>query len=241
MADAPKFCLERLREVLDLARRQGFQDIFYGQESETVDKFILWRHDVDVDLPAAKTVARLEADAEVHSTYFLMTRGMFYNLFSRDGRRTVEEIVGLGHRLGLHCCLDAQRAAQLAPETVEQEVRRDFALLDAFFGEGIFQRAVSFHNPPNSVLRKTFRWFLSTYEERFFGDIKYLSDSNASWREGPLENWLHGSSTSRFSILLHPVVWTYGGNSMPEVVERLCGARARALIRNLEEDDVRVR
>jgi hypothetical protein len=181
-------------------------------------------------------MAKLEAKMGIKSTYFLMTRGIFYNLFSEEGQNTVKKLLELGHQIGLHCYLNVGRTRHISQEYIEREVHRDFAIIDLFFGEGIFQRAVSFHNPPQCVLGLKFSSFLSTYEERFFKEIKYLSDSNAKWREGSPENWLEEISYTQFSILLHPIIWVYGGSSMQEVIKKFYIARAETMIRDLKND-----
>ena len=110
-------------------------------------------------------------------------------------------------------------------------------MLDAAY-PGAFARVVSFHNPPGAVLRREFRGFYSTYQPKFFGDIKYLSDSNRRWREGPPEQWLDPARAPRLSVLLHPVIWAYGGRTMPEAMrEHLDAWRERRRL-TLAEDDV---
>lgn len=235
------FSIERLRSVFRLSLKNAFKPIFFGQEQDIEDKFILWRHDVDLDLSAALNMARTEGEEGIKSTYFFMIRTWFYNIFSKDGEKAIREILGLGHQIGLHCDLGVLRNTKLLEDSIERKVKQEFSLIETAFGKGIFQRLVSFHNPPKSVLRKSFPSFYSAYAEKFFTDIKYLSDSNMIWRNGPIENWLTQSSVTKLSILLHPMIWVCGGETMPEAVALFCQRRAEELIKKLEEDGIRVK
>ena len=236
MTDPYKFDLNRFASLLTLANKKEFQDVFFDREANDSHKYILWRHDVDIDLNASIVMAKLEAKMGIKSTYFLMTRGRFYNLFSKEGRNTVKKLLELGHQIGLHCYLNVSRTRQVSQEYIEREVKRDFAILDPFFGEGIFQHTVSFHNPPQCVLGLKFSSFLSTYKEQFVKEIKYLSDSNANWRDGPPEDWFEKTSYSKFSILLHPIIWVFGGSSIQEIIKKIYIARAETMIQDLEND-----
>jgi len=240
MVDAQDFSTARLRSLFRLSLSEGFHPIFFGDEDRQTGRFVLWRHDVDLDLADARALARVEAEEGIRSTYFLMIRSYFYNLFSRDGEETVAELRALGHRVGLHCDLGLPRDAAAAADVIERTVARDFRLVDTYFGDAAFDRVVSFHNPPMAVLRRSFS-FYSTYQERFFGAIKYMSDSNRHFREGPPESWLESAKAPALSILLHPVLWALPGRTMPEGAKAFVDRRRDELLVRLEQDDVHVR
>jgi hypothetical protein len=187
MHEHQDFSEARLRCMFRLANDSGLKSIFYGEEDRH-DKFLLWRHDVDLDLAAARRLAHIEAEEGIQATYLLMTGSWFYNLFTGEGEQAVEELLALGHRRALHCDLRSQRSAVLQNTEVERRVEKDFAMLELVFGAGTFRRVVSFHNPPKSVMRKAYS-FYSAYQTKFFGEIRYLSDSNRKWRDGPPEEW----------------------------------------------------
>ena len=62
------FDLEHYRELLDAARAGGYRFAFFDREPVPGD--LLLRHDVDLSLDAALTLAELEAEAGAHATYF---------------------------------------------------------------------------------------------------------------------------------------------------------------------------
>lgn len=235
-----EFSREHLEMVYRTSLDAGYTSLIFGEEEAAGEKpFILWRHDIDLELPAVTALARLEARIGIRSTYFFMTRSWFYNLLSREGGETLAAVRDLGHCVGLHCDLHAPRDATLSDEAVGSAVAREFQILDAAY-PGIFSRTVSFHNPPTCVLRKEYCGFYSTYHPKFFGTIKYLSDSNRIWREGAIESWLDTAKTPRMSILLHPVIWSYPGSTMPQGMSSFIETRSERTRQMLIADDVRV-
>jgi len=150
-----------------------------------------WRHDVDVSLSAAQQMARFAELAGVQTTFYLMPRSDWYNLFGREGAHTLDVIAECGHRLGLHC--DHREGSVVA--TVEA----DFALVDVAY-PGVFARLVSFHAPSPSVLWRDFESFENSYARKWEG--RYLSDSRAEWTEE--KEALVGDD---MQIALHPEHW----------------------------------
>ncbi len=239
--DPLDFSYARLRRLYQLSRSRGYRPAFFDDDVPPDETCVYWRHDVDVDLDAALDMARLEAEEGIRSTYFLMVDSVFYNVFAPAGRRVVDKIAELGHRLGLHCDLGMAREAKPVTAEVEGKVRSDFARLTTTFAPDLFCRIVSFHNPSQGVLRQTFTGFCSTYEARFFGAVKYLSDSNRIWREGSPEDWFGKGERRQFAILLHPVIWEGGGRLMTDAVAFFLDRRRAQLLAWLELDDVIVR
>src|SRR5437868_14121160 len=94
------FDLDHCRELLAAARAGGYRFAFFDREPMPGD--LLLRHDVDLSLDAALTIAELEAEAGAQATYFLMTRSVFYNLSSPEGEQALSRLRELGHRIGLH-------------------------------------------------------------------------------------------------------------------------------------------
>lgn len=234
------FSHERVRALFRLSSSNGYESLVFGEEIGRDGPLILWRHDVDLDLQAAVKMAEIEADMGVRATYLLMTKSWFYNPFSAEAERAINRLVELGHDVGLHCDLDLPREASVSSPEVERRVDQELALFDKRY-PGLFRRVVSFHNPPLAVLNRDFDGFYSCYQERFFGSIKYLSDSNRRWREGPPEDWLDPQHVPRLSILLHPVIWAYSGNTMHECADEFLKERMSRTRLKLIEDDVEVR
>jgi hypothetical protein len=74
------------------------------------------------------------------------------------------------------------------------------------------QKVVSFHNPSKEVVGRAPKdgLYLSAYDPRFMMPAtKYLSDSNAIWREGDPKPMLSARKWSRVQILTHPIWWVW--------------------------------
>ena len=79
-----EFSLSHYAELLAAARAGGYR--FAGFDGAPADGDLILRHDVDLSLEAAVAMAEVEAEAGAWSTWFLMTRSVFYNLDSAAGR-----------------------------------------------------------------------------------------------------------------------------------------------------------
>src|SRR4029077_13690337 len=94
------FDLAHYRELLDAARAGGYRFGGFDRAPEPGD--LILRHDVDLSLEAAVRLAEVEAEAGAWSTWFLMTRSVFYNLSSKEGERTLAQLRELGGRVAHH-------------------------------------------------------------------------------------------------------------------------------------------
>ena len=80
-------------------------------------KQVFLRHDIDLCLSRAHDMAQIEKELGVHSTYYIMTRGAFYNIFSPASIELIEKIKNLGHDIGLH--FDFSHVDHLTTENIE--------------------------------------------------------------------------------------------------------------------------
>lgn len=231
------FSETRLINMYRLCNQTGYTSIFYGEEDFINKPFILWRHDIDIELSAVRKMAKIEHNEGIKSTYFFMINSWFYNIFSIEGRYTINYVKELGHQVGLHCDLEVGRKDEIEKQYIENKVEKDFSLLDLMY-PNIFERKVSFHNPPSSVFKLKFESFYSTYQDKFFSNIKYLSDSNRIWREGSPEIWLNVNKNPKLSILLHPIIWAYPGESMTEGINFYLKMVLERQKEQLKKDDI---
>ena len=203
------FDLDHYGELLDAAR--GYRWAFFDREPEPGDLFL--RHDVDMSLDAALTMAELEAERGVAATYFLMTRSDFYNLDSRGGVAALARLRELGHRVGLHA------------------VHPDATLDDRF------DPVVAWHTPDPSYMTAPLDGAaINVMQEPFFHPDRYRSDSNQHWRSGCPHEALARGDFEWLQLLVHPEIWVYPGLTMRETMEAFLDAdrdaRRRAMLDN---------
>jgi hypothetical protein len=135
-----------------------------------------------------------------------MTRATNYNLFSIEGMRVAEQLLALGHRIGLHFMGEVVKG--LAEADLVRRVLDEAAWLEREFGTRI--EAVSFHQPTREILERDLAIgdLINTYNRVQLREYFYVSDTNMQWRhEHPLEMFsrrLH----PRIQLLIHPIWWT---------------------------------
>ena len=70
MSNTYEFSREHLDNVYRASLDAGYTPHIFGEEEVAWEKpFILWRHDIDLELPAVVALARLEANIGIRSTY----------------------------------------------------------------------------------------------------------------------------------------------------------------------------
>ncbi len=192
------------RDLILAAQKQypfaGYGD-FAGRE-----RFVLWRHDVDMSMHAALALARIEAEAGVKATYFLLPGSAFYNLLEPEIAALTREIRRLGHAFGLHfdaAACGVERAEDLTPRL---ERARNF--LEDYCEAPV--GAFSFHNPDArsaGFQELHYAGMVNAYATCFRATIAYCSDSNGIWRHQRLADVLH-EAPARLQVLTHPEWWT---------------------------------
>jgi hypothetical protein len=204
------FDLAHYRELLEAARTGGYRFAFFEGDPRRGD--VLLRHDVDLSLEAALSVAELEAEEGVRATYFLMTESVFYNLASPPGERALERLRDLGHRVGLHAVWPR---AEL---------------------DDRFDPVVAWHNPDPPYMREPVDGAVNVMEERF--SSSYRSDSNQHWRSGCPHEDLGAGRLEWLQLLTHPEIWVYPGATMRETMLAMLDAERELRLAQLAEDRI---
>jgi hypothetical protein len=206
------FDLPHYGELLDAARSGGYRFAFFDRAPEPGD--VLLRHDVDMSLEAALTMAELEAEDGVASTYFLMTQSDFYNLDSRAGRVAVARLRELGHRIGLHA---------IHPERALDER---------------FDPVFAWHTPDPDYMTEPVEGLVNVMQPGFFEPERYRSDSNRHWRSGCPHDELAQGSFEWLQLLVHPEIWVYPGGTMREKMASMLEAEQELRWRQLAENRI---
>lgn len=204
------FALEHYRELLARATDGGYRFAFFDQEPAPGELYL--RHDVDLSLDAALTMAELEVDQGAFATYFLMTQSVFYNLASPEGLRAMNRLRELGHRVGLHAVWPG---AEL---------------------DDRFDPVVAWHNPDPDYMSEPIDGAVNVMEPPYFDPERYRSDSNQRWRHGCPHEELREGQFDWLQLLIHPEIWVYPGETMGETMAAMLDAE-RDRRRELLADD----
>ncbi len=209
---ACRFDLAHYRELLAAARTGGYRFAFFDREPAPGE--LLLRHDVDLSLDAALSVAELEADLDVRATYFLMTRSEFYNLDAPSGEAAIARLRELGHRVGLH---------GVYPDATLDER---------------FDPVVAWHNPEAEYMTAPIAGAVNAMQPGFFDPAHYRSDSNQRWRSGCPHEALARRELEWLQLLTHPEIWVYPGDSMGATMRAMLDAERERRLAQLAADRI---
>lgn len=216
---SPPFTREGYRGLLDLLDRGGYEPARFDAPVPEGERVVFLRHDVDKRPAAARRMAEIEAEAGWSSSFFFLLRCPLYSVLEPSTLDAIDAIRRLGHSIGLHC--DATR---LPPGTedapFDERVAAERRLFEQAVG-GDCTQAVSFHNPEEWIVGREpeSSAYVSTYAPRFMPqETKYLSESNARWREGDPSAPIVEGRWRRLQLLTHPVWWAAGTEKPPERV-----------------------
>jgi hypothetical protein len=185
---------------------------FAGFDSAPEPGDLILRHDVDLSLAAAVRMAELEAQAGAWSTWFLMTRSVFYNLASEAGERALARLRELGGRIAHHA--------------VWPHVDLDDR----------FEPVVAWHNPEPEYMTAPIDGAVNVMSPPWLGAGREPTDSNQHWREGCPHEALGRGQLEWLQLLVHPEIWVYDGSTMRETMESFLEADRAQRLEQLRAD-----
>lgn len=227
------FTLDEYRALVRMARSSylpsRYSDIPWGQ------RFILWRHDCDYSLNRALRLARIESEEGLNSTFFVNLHCDFYNVLEKGQFEIVNELIALGHDLGLH--FDGAFYATRSEADLHEQVDREAQVLEGFFG--VRPVAFSFHNPTAFHLTceaPAYGGLVNCYSKKFKSEVPYCSDSNGYWRFRRLRDVLTAASDECLQVLTHPGWWQDISMAPRARIYRSAFGRARSVMEHYDRD-----
>jgi hypothetical protein len=218
------FTRENYKRLVKLAK-ENYKFCLYPNIEEN-NRFILWRHDVDFSINAARKLAVIETEENVVATYFLHLHSEFYNVLEKETANHIRSIISYGHSLGVH--FDPSFYGTEDISELESKLVLEQRILEDIFECPI--NAFSFHNPTPSILcLKNWQYggMINTYADYFQEQVGYCSDSNGYWRHTRLEDILKDAKHERLQILTHPAWWTKNPMSPAERVKKCIYGRVK--------------
>ena len=213
-----RFSFKHYTEMLMNAIEKGY-DITgfdgYRRHGVTGGKIIILRHDIDYGrgLVKALQLGRREQALSIQATYFIRLHSPEYNPFEYECYRNIRQLKDMGHEIGLH--FEAHDFHALTGQGELGIFQKEKGILEYIFDINIVSAAE--HGENHRFSNKTFQSFFSrhakesvgiindAYAPEFIRDMKYLSDSDGSWREGCF--CTHIDRFDRIQLLTHPEWW----------------------------------
>ena len=192
------FGLKNYRLLVSSLREHNFS-FSTDWNLEAKSRTVLMRHDIDFSVDDALVMAKLECDLNLRSTYFFMLSSNMYNLLSKRNRDSVLEIKEMGHKVSLHFDPTIHERLEVflnEREAFEMAFKSDIDI-------------VSIHRPGKFLENNNIDLFgiKQTYQDRFFKDFRYLSDSGGKDVSLAVSEFLSSSSEQVLHLLTHPVWW----------------------------------
>lgn len=212
---------DRYRTLLREIGAQGYVPAGFLEPPSADAPTVYLRHDVDLSLEFAVRLARLNAEAGVRATFFVLLRSHAYNLASRRSRTLVSQLLELDQRVGFHHWTIGE-----SREAFASDVRRDYDLAHSLIPE--LEPVFAIHTPTPSVQRLCLEaevdGLVNASSAPFMRAMPYYSDSNL---RHSFDSWLAivRRAESPLHVLLHPLNWVARGAT---VVENLAAALAAA-------------
>ena len=209
------FSFDDYKEIIRIIKSTGRYANY--KEALNRDKFILMRHDVEYSVERAYNLSKVEESMDFTSTYFFQWTNNSYNILSRKNMDMVKDMHERGHEIGLHYALNGMTDM----EQVRKQIVKEIDILSEMFGFKV--DTFSVHRPSKDILRENIKLpgIINAYQDDFFTfaenvtadtqiAVKYMSDSNHTWRYGyPDEKTIQ--SYDKVQILTHPFAWTKEG------------------------------
>ena len=212
------------RDLIRLAKAR-YRFIAFPEYADAPSSSVLWRHDIDFSVHRALALARIEAEEDARSTFFLNLHSRFYNALEPEVAERVREIVALGHELGVHFDPTFYAGRRDGEEALAAE--RTF--LEETFECAV--RSFSLHNPDIAGWfdeRDEIAGMVNAYGTTLKETFGYASDSNGYWRHDRLHDVLERAEHERLQVLTHPEWWVPEPMSPRDRVSRAIDGRAAA-------------
>ena len=200
-----------------LALSSGYRMAPFSLPPSRTERRIYLRHDVDYSLEMALRLAEVNAELGIRGTFCVLLRSQIYNLLSDRSLSALEQIAALGQNLGLHASV-----APTLPDNgaVESSIRTDFEFVQ--YNCSVVSAVCSWHNPTPVVLDRylaspTIGGLVNAYSASFVREIPYYSDSNMRHSVEDFMRLVGEGGSPCMQLLLHPLNWVAGGQSMRDV------------------------
>ena len=190
-------CLDKDYEFISFSRAKF--------SKRNLERKVLLRHDIDQSLEKTARIAEIEANLGISSTYFLLFRSPFYNMFSYDEESLIRNLISKNHFIGLHFDYTGYSINTISQLSHQIVMEADF--IQRYYNVKV--DAISFHRPFSIKYFQGLELGLypHAYESIFLDEFKYFSDSTGQWRFGtPLESDAYNNKEN-LQILIHPEWW----------------------------------
>ena len=198
------FTTSNYRMLIQMAKK-SYTFSHFG-DYDMYNQFIIMRHDIDYSVKSALRLAQIENSEGITATYFILLHSEFYNIFESDTTSQLQQIISLGHNVGL--LFDTSYYRIKNKKSLKKYLQFEKNIIDRLLEINI--NVFSFHNPNSFCLQcgaEKYSEMINVYSNRIMDTVSYCSDSNGYWRFRKLADVLQDPAVKRLQVLTHPEWW----------------------------------
>ncbi len=206
------FRFSHYAESLERAQRLGYECTSMRDYDPSSSKALVLRHDVDYTLDGVMDFAQIEADLGMTSTFFIRLHAREYNPWNFASYTCFRALREMGHEIGLHYdCVNFQVVTGEDPAVIFRKEKHVLeTILDVEIQSASQHRDISNYSFEDYYFfskydKKDFGIENYVFDDKFFKDMKYISDSNGIWRDGCLCKNL--GKHPKLQVLTHADIW----------------------------------
>jgi hypothetical protein len=213
-----EYSLETYSELLQLALSEGYVFQRFTEPGDGEERIIYLRHDVDLSMKMATTIAIVNCSMGVSGTFFVQLRSPFYNLLNYQNVTRIRMMRAFKQRIGLHYHMPPSLPEPALPATSDEVltylINADILTMRKNDIRPI-EKVWTWHNPTPDILSRKLEvpGLMNPYNMQ---DVVYVSES--CMRHTPQEiAEVIKEGHPRLHLLLHPCYWATGGSTEAEV------------------------
>ena len=218
--------------LIELIKKKGFEFKVFGEPFSS--KCVLLRHDVDFSLDFSLRMAEIENKLGVNSTYFVQLGSPFYNIFDKHNKKIIQQIINLGHSIGLHFDITNHKINDY--KDFELALNFELDVMSEILNQKVLH--FSFHRPAsNSFDHDDLNEDSRYVHSKCFDQFKYISDSRMQFRED-LISYLDNHSFDAYQLNFHPIWYSDSNSSLKQRLETFSSFNQKQ-IKSFIEDNIR--
>lgn len=223
-----EFSFEFYKEMILKLKSLDFKFSHFSDYSPT--KRVYLRHDIDIFSENAINLALIEKECDVSSVYFFQIDSTFYNLLSDESINFIKQIKEMGHVIGLH--INPHKVTTL--DELKEKIQREYAFYKRYIP---ISKIISFHKPPEFIFENLeFDGFVNVYGDKYFKEIRYLSDSKRRTVYTNLDESLKTDQITSIQLLTHPYWWDHISLNAYEAFSRFEEVKKRVYLKKLKDE-----
>jgi hypothetical protein len=207
------FTLDKYKKLLVFLKQKlkitPFCDVNYNDTP-----YLILRHDIDFSLQDALTMAKIEKDLGVRSTYFVLLSTPAYNLFEGENIALLKKISEYGHEIGLHYHPAQYR---LYKQSAEKTLKIEAQIIESYIGKKV--RSIARHGLYDRDPFATTKEYINANHPYMRADL-FVHDSDRAWVTMEGLFLLLNNPPKRVQLLIHPANWQKDKIDRQTLIER---------------------